>query len=234
MAKGVSLARRQAETYTPSVVKELAALEQDLGGRPALLGLLALAPLNKDLRYVLGLLGDPQHDRLTLATICAKGNLLPGDLLKYLGAAALHRGQTLAKQRIGEAIPRVVADVMRKAAPYEEACYHCLGTGSITPDPSAEQPNPSPGPCPTCQGSGTLVYQPDLETQKLAIDMGGLTQKSGGISILNQNLNLPQAGGAGGGALEQLQTLTDAILYGEEDPVVDAEVTPVPPPTDLP
>lgn len=224
MAKG-ALTTRQS-TYPTRVVQELETLEKDLGGRTALLSLLSLAPLTKDLRYILGLLGDPQHDRLSLAHVCAKGNLLPGDLLKFLGAAALHRGQTLAKQKIGQALPAVVEDVMRKAAPYTEACHTCLGTGSMTPDPTPDQPNPSPGPCGICQGSGHLIYQPDFETQKLAIDMGGLLQRSGGISILNQQLNLGQASGAGGGALEQLQTITDQILYGE-DPPIDAEVTPV-------
>lgn len=227
MAKvGLTRRQREGETYTTRVVQELQTLEQDLGGRTALISLLSLAPLTKDLRYVLGLLGDPSHDRMTLAHVCAMGNLLPGDLLKLLGAAALHRGQTLAKQTIGRALPAVVEDVMRKAAPYEEACHSCLGTGSITPDPTPDVPNPVHQPCTVCAGSGRLVYQPDLETQKLAIDLGGLTQRGGGISILNQQLNLAAAGSAGGGALEQLQSLTDQILYGE-DPPIDAEMTPV-------
>src|SRR5947207_8685996 len=100
-----SLLVKRQETYTPTVIRELETLEQQLGGRTALVGLLLLAPLNKDLRYVVGLLGDPANQALTLANVCAMGNLLPGDLLKLLGAAALHKGQTLAKQTIGEMLP---------------------------------------------------------------------------------------------------------------------------------
>lgn len=223
MAKTRALQKKAAQ-YPTLVVRELDTLEKQLGGRQALVSLLSLAPLTKDLQYVLGLLGDPQNQQLTLASICAQGNLLPGDLLKYLGAAALHRGQTIAKKTIGEHLPAVVADLMKKAAPYRNPCYGCQGTGSTTPEPTPDQPNPSPQPCETCNGVGELIYQPQLEVQRLAIEMGGLSQKGGGIAILNQQLNLPQAGSAGAGALEQLQSLTDQILYGE---AVDAEFTPV-------
>lgn len=208
--------QRKWDDFPPSVQEELTDLENRLGGRRGLCGLLALAPLNKDLRYVLGLLGDPRNDRTSLAAVCAQGNILPGELLKLLGQAALHKGQVLAKQKIGDHLPLVVDDLMRKAAPYRDSCADCLGTGSLTPDPTPEQPNPSPLPCPTCTGTGMLQYEPTFERQKLAIEMGGLLPKGGGIAI-QTNVNLPPggAGSAGGGALEQLQSLTDELLYGE-------------------
>jgi len=241
MARSKSLARthaaatRQLAMATPSVVQELTRLEKDLGGRRTLLSLLALAPLTPDLRYILGLLGDPAHDHRSLASICADGNILPGDLLKHLGAAALHKGQVLARQRIGESIPAVVDDVMRRAAPFEEACPDCMvdgqSTGRVTPEPTAANPNPAPEPCPSCKGSLRILYMPTLDRQRMAIDMAGLIDRGGGgISILNQNLNLGTAASGGQGALEQLQTLTDQILYGDAplDPV-EAEVLPAAP-----
>lgn len=233
MPKPKSLTRARPADYPLKVVEELSQLEIDLGGRRSLVSLLSLAPLTKDLRYILGLLGDPAHDNRTLAAVCQLGNLLPGELLKLLGAAALHRGQTLARQRIGEALPRVVGDLMRKAAPYEDACHTCLGTGTYTPEPTPDLPNPIPGPCETCGGTGQLQYQPSLERQRLAIEMGGLLTKGGGISITNQQLNLPAASNGGSGALEQLQTLTDQILYGEPldvpEAAVEVEILPDPP-----
>jgi hypothetical protein len=231
VAKDKHLAAK-AKDYPPTVIRELEQIEADLGGRQALVGLLTLAPLTPDLRYVLGLLGDPLHADRTLAAICARGNILPGDLLKHLGAAALMRGQTLAKQAIGNGIPAVVGDVMRKAAPYTLPCGRCVGTGSITPDPTPDEPNPTHGPCPHCLGGGSLLYQPELETQKLAIEMAALIQKGGGLNIALQQNQITQGGGAGGGALEKLQALTDKILYGEvaavDGEIVDPSAEPLP------
>jgi hypothetical protein len=227
--RGAAQGVRSQALSTASVARELTRLETDLGGRQSLLALLALAPLTPDLRYVLGLLGDPAHDHRSLASICADGNLLPGDLLKHLGAAALHRGQVLARQRIGDSIPAVVEDVMRRAAPYEEACGTCMvdgvATGRVTPDPTPADPNPLPQICPECKGSLKILYLPSLDRQRVAIDLAHLVERGGGISITNQNLNLGAAASGGQGALEQLQTLTDQILYGE---AIEAEVLPEP------
>jgi len=214
-------------------VDQLRVIEEEMGGRSQLVGMLVLAPLTPDLKYVLGLLGDPQHQSKSLAEICAMGNILPGELLKHLASAALLRGKVRASQKIAEGIAAVTEDVMRRAAPYEAPCSTCQGTGSITPDPTVQQPNPSPGPCEVCASTGKLIYAPDLERQKLAIEMAQLLPKSGGFNIaLQQNNGVPT--GSGGGAMERLTALTDRILYGEgtrqpppeDDPPVDAEILP--------
>lgn len=221
---------RIEKKYPPLVVQELTDLETTLGGRQELVGLLALAPLTPDLKYILGMLGDPTHQGRSLAEICAVGNILPGELLKQLASAAILRGKVQASRLVGQGIAAVAEDVMRRAAPYEEACHDCRGTGTITPDPTPAIPNPTPGPCDTCQGTGRLRYQPDLERQKLAIDMAQLLPKSGGINIAQINAQAP-AGGGGGTTIDALQRLTDRILYGngiggrddvEEGELVDA------------
>lgn len=237
----VTLARA-GKLFTPLVVQELQAIEQSVGGRAAIVGLLSLAPLTKDLQYILGLLGDPQQQGKSLAECCALANVLPGDLLKHLAAAALVRGKIQAAQRIGTGIPAVIEDIMRRAAPYEEACATCQGTASITPDPTPDTPNPVPESCDTCKGSGRLRYLPTLETQKLAVELAQLLPKGGGLQIAVQQNN--GAGATGGGtmgmgALERLQLATDKVIYegegrgrppggteeGEEDPI-DAETLP--------
>lgn len=230
--------KRIARAYPQTVVVELQRIEQDLGGRAEIVGMLTLAPLSPDLRYILGLLGDPQHDQMTLAEICAAGNVLPGELLKHLTSAALLRGKVLASRKIGDGIAAVAEDVMRRAAPFEDACYTCAGIGTITPEPTTQTPNPSPGPCETCKGAGKLRYQPDLERQRLAIDMAQLLPKSGGINIAQINQAGSQGGpGGGGGSLEILQQVTDKLLYGSgpgippsagESPVAEAELVEVP------
>lgn len=227
---------RIAKYFTPTVVDQLQLIEEEMGGRAQLVGMLVLAPLTADLKYVLGLLGDPQHQTKSLAAICALGNILPGELLKHLAAAALLRGKVRASQKIAEGIAAVTEDVMKRAAPYEAPCNGgCQGTGTITPEPTVQAPNPSPGPCEVCQGTGRLLYSPDLERQKLAIEMAQLLPKSGGFNIAVQQNNGP-AGGSGGGAMERLTALTDQILYGEgkgtappEDPPVEGDILPDPP-----
>lgn len=223
---------RIAKHFTPTVVEQLQQIEAEMGGRSSLVGMLVLAPLTPDLKYVLGLLGDPQHQSKSLAAICALGNILPGELLKHLASAALLRGKVRASQKIAEGIAAVTEDVMKRAAPYEDACSTCRGTGSMTPEPSTSQPNPSPAACETCLGTGKLLYRPDLERQKLAIEMAQLLPKSGGIQIAMQQNNA-SGGSGGGGMMERLTALTDKILYGsgagqapdaEEDPPVEAEI----------
>lgn len=243
--QGVSLTKiddeRRKALFTPTVLQELQAIETDLGGRRAVVGLLVLAPLTQDLQYVLGQLGDPRNDRTALATICARANVLPGKLIELLAGAAMARGKVQASQRIGLGMAAVAEDIMRRAAPYTAPCYQCRGTGTVVDEPTKEHPNPSPGPCGTCQGVGELTYLPDLDRQKLAIEMAQLLPKGGGISIANINApGSPPADSAGMGTLERLQQATDQILYGsgsrgaEESPAVDGEVTDADAGTDAP
>lgn len=218
-------ARRRADTYPPTVREELQDLEARLGGRDQIVGLLALAPLTPDLRYILGLLGDPGKQAIPLADLCALAGILPGDLLTQLAAAALLKGKVQAQQQIGAGVASVAADVMRRAAPYEETCGGCRGTGSVTPEPTPAAPNPQPGPCETCWGSGKLRYLPDLDRQKLALDLAQLLPKGGGLSIVNANVQGGAGSPAAPGSYEALQALTDALLYGA--PPIDAEIAEV-------
>lgn len=222
---GRALARQKA-TFTPLVITQLATLEEDLGGRAELVGLLTLAPLTPDLAYILGLLGDPTHARRSLAEICATGNVLPGMLLQQIEHAAHLRGRVKAAQVVSRTLHTVVEDVMKKAAPYHAPCSQCMGTGSLTPDPTPQLPNPSPGPCDLCRGTGQLLYQPQLRHQELALEMGRVLPKGAGL-VINNTANAAaraEGGSMGGGSLEQLQRLTDKILYDEE--AAEGEILP--------
>lgn len=215
-----------AKLDVPNVAAALQQLEVELGGRQQLVGLLTLAPLTPDLRYVLGQLADPQHQRLTLATICVNANILPGELLKHLEGAAMLRGKVRAALEVAKGLPAVAADVMRRAAPFAEACNDCGGQGGRTPDPTPQVPNPTSVPCATCAGTGQLMYLPELRRQELALEMGQMLPKGGGLNIVNQNVNMAAGGQGGAGHLEQLQRLSDAILYGDQPQpqAVDAEI----------
>lgn len=223
--------------FPETVIQALESLEAQMGGRAQLVGMLTLAPLTADLRYVLGLLGDPQNVGKSLAAICAQGNILPAELLKHLSGAALLRGKVLASQQIGAGIAAVAADIMRRAAPFQETCYGCAGTGTFTAEPTKEVPNPIPAPCEVCRGGGVLAYMPELDRQKLAIEMAQLLPKSGGLQILNANVQASSGGASGGlSPFERLQAATDRLLYGggpqaqleeaEGTPDIEGEVVP--------
>jgi len=226
--KGPAALEKKATFYTPTVISELAKIEGDLGGRAELVGMLTLAPLTPDLRYVLGMLGDPAQKGASLAEICARGNILPGDLLRHLASAVMLKGKLKASQKIADGITAVTADIMRRAAPYEAPCNGgCQGIGTITADPTPAAPNPTPQPCEVCQGTGRLVYSPDLERQKLAIDMAQLLPKGGiqiGLNQVTHNNNHHNSNG-GGGAFERFQEATDRVLYGSGEAPLEGELT---------
>lgn len=223
------LAKRTRSAFPLKVVQELHTLEQDLGGREELIGMLALAPLTPELRYVLGLLGDPRYEAKPLAEICSMGNILPGELMKHLSSAALLKGKVLVHQIIGRGIQAVADDMVRRAAPYEEPCATCMvdgiATGRVVADPSPSNPNPVPEPCPDCRGSRALKHYPELSRQQAVMELAHLTPKGGGLNIVQATLQAGQQGGgtAGLGTLERLQQMTDRILYGDQGPI-DGEV----------
>ena len=207
-------------------IEELTHLEKQLGGRRALVTALTFAPLNKDGRYILGLLGDPEYAQTPLAEICRMGKLLPGQLIDQLAKGTQLRARLLAQQAISSGQLAVVAEVMKRGATYEDDCTACAGTGSATPDPTPEHPNPEPVPCAVCLGHGKLRFDADPDCRDKALEMAGLTGKgSGGISIVNQQLNV-NPGAQSGGGYERMQEALDEVLYGRG--VIEAETLSTP------
>lgn len=220
----------------PSVLEEqsLALIEKTLGGREALVAALAHAPKSRDLEFLLGLIGDPVHARTPLGHLCAQGGVTPGELLAAWKAGEILRGHVLATKQIVAALPAVVQDVLKRAAPYEDTCTGCGGLCKVTPEPTKKKPNPEPINCPACRGQGVLLYEADLERAKMALDLAQLTPKGNGVSV---NLDArsvhmhPGGGGSAGGTLEAMMSASDAILYGEvENPLAPPAQPPAPPP----
>jgi hypothetical protein len=196
------------------VAAELAQLERALGGRSAIIAALSHAPKSADLDYVLGLVADPLNTEESLAAICAQGGITAGELLDAYRQGILLKGQVLAAKAIAEELPGVAADTMLKARPHEDTCTGCQGLGTVVPEPTKKDPNPAPKTCPVCRGTGKLLYPGDLEHKKLALELGKLTSKGGGIVVDNRQAHLHTGGEAAGGTLEALQRATDQILYG--------------------
>lgn len=209
----------QRRLAVPSTLEEqsLAVIEQALGGRESLVAALSHAPKSRDLDYLLGLIGDPAHATIPLGHLCAQGGITPGELLTAWKSGEILRGHVLATKQIVAALPGVVQDVLKRAAPYEDTCTGCQGLGRVTPEPTKRKPNPEPQTCPVCRGGGKLVYEADLERAKLTLELAQLISKGNGVQInLDQRqAHLHAGGGSAGGTLESLMAASDQILYGE-------------------
>jgi hypothetical protein len=208
--------------------KELAQLERDLGGRQHLVQALTFAKQTKDVRYLLGLIADPEHASLSLAEICRSGRILPGELVTALASGAELRSQLLAKQVIARGIPGVVTEVMHKAAEYEDDCLECMGTGTTVEEPSPENKNPSPQKCDTCKGGGRLKYPADPKCRDLALEMAGLVGGAVGGSVINVNNNIANVQNSSYEGLERMQEAMDQVLFGAQAvPALEAEAVDV-------
>jgi len=209
-----------------AALAQLASLEAAIGGRDALIGALSLAPLDRDGKYFLSLLSDPDREKTPLLEVIHQARLRPGRILGWV-EAGLTAGSTLAaKVHIARGTPVVVAEVMKQGARYQDDCGACQATGTITPEPSPADPNPSPAPCPHCRGVGQLSYPADPDARKYALELSGLLPKGGGISITNTNLNAVSASAGGAGEVDRFQEAMDRVLYGTGGaPALDVEFT---------
>src|SRR5262245_4259853 len=217
----VPAAARVATTGLTDLEQELAdeAVETFVtvvGGRHALTETLAVADHSVEIQHVVRLLLDPRYDNVGLPRLCRLAGLTVADCLVAYRKALIARAHIAATATVAAKILPVVDDILTRAAPHQVVCDACHGEGSLPPRPTRTDPNPSPLPCPTCRASGRRLVLPDLDRQKLALELAHLLQKSGGI-VVQQNTNVAPDPRAvqGPGALEQLQQAVSQILYHE-------------------
>lgn len=202
---------------------------QALGGKAQLLDTLAVAADAPEVEAIIGLLLDPRYAKWSLRRLCTLANLTVLDLFTAYKKAMIVKAHLLAYQAITDRILPVVEDVMRRAAPYEIPCYACGATGQV-PDPDATSPDAPLLTCPTCAGHTKLLQLPDLERQKLALELAQLVQKSAGLQIQQTNLtNVPPAADPDDrGTLIELQQAVRELLSGPRTPILDGETVPDP------
>lgn len=195
-----------------------------LGGREKLIETLAVATDDAQVNQVMVLLLDPRYDGLDLRRLCAMANLTIADFFGAFRKAMVARAHVQAISIVTDNLLPVVEDVMKRAAPFEVACYTCGGGGQM-PDPDAKESGPMVT-CPQCRGAGKLLQLPDLDRQKLALELAQLVQQKGGINILQQNMqapsDAPRPASVAPGGLEALQQVVRDMLA--RPPVLDAEV----------
>lgn len=223
-ARGVA---KRREPIAQAIQQTLNQLEDTLGGRPQLIAVLAQNASTTALAQLLSDLANPDHDKQSLATICATNGLTTGDLLRAYQAGMRLYAQTLSVREIAEKQVQLTRDVMDRALPQEGDCDLCGGSGKATVFDEARQ-KLAQVDCGPCKGTGRMTIIPDVERQKVALDLAEMLPKKGGLSIgINQStLVQPMAGGFGG-TLEKLQQSVSGILYGDDDPI-EAEIVAAP------
>lgn len=217
----------------------LTAMEADLGGRQAVFGTLvdasAASALTPDLaakaRQLAELLAQPKWAERSLGALARRAGVSLTDLLTLYKEARLFRAHLQALHTVAARIPETVADIMRRSAPYEDACGACSGIGEITQEPSKKHPNPGPEPCPSCRGSGRLRYPADPTAQEQALQLAGLLKGGGGgiaIDIRQQTLQHTQhqtvfaTAGSVASLFSRVQAVSDRMLYGSARRAVGA------------
>ena len=188
-------------------------LEKTVGGRTALIRLLAAAPLEEDLAHVLNVIADPKQDLRRLSTVCKQAGITLGEMYQVLKQGLYVKAVVQVMQTVAEKTPPLVENIFKRALPHEVECPDCLGKG-----------------CAKCH-EGKVRKEPETETQKLALSIGpfapkALAQNNGTIDNRTQILNhsvTPQG-------FADLLAETDALLHPRrrgaptlEVDIVDAE-----------
>lgn len=150
-----------------------------LGGRQVLVDTLLLATGDAAVDRVVSLLDDPVYGGWSLKDLCASAGLSLADFLTAYQRAMLKRGEIAATRVITARMVEVVDDVMRRAAPYDEACP-CLDADRAA--------------CRQCRGTGIRRVLPELDRQKVALDLAKLLSKGG--SLIQQNTLVAPGGSA--------------------------------------
>lgn len=206
---------------TPGIIRAFENVERSIGGRDALVSTLLTHTLAAEELYLVGLLADPSNTGKSLAAVCAQGGIGLGQVFALFKDATKARALVQATVEIAAQLPAVAKGVMEDAVSGEKPCPKCRGAGWVTPNPTDATPNPTPAVCTPCQGTGTIVYEPEPRIRELALTMGGLIEKHPQVTI---NQTRASIGIVAPGAYDTLVSGLDDLLYGDpRSRVIDVE-----------
>lgn len=156
-----------------------------LGGRHALASFLAIAADDAAVAPILNLLDDDTWDNRPLGLLCREVDLTVADFFRACGKARLVAAHLAAKAQVFDGLSPIVADLVTRAAPHQDVCPRCDGATTLTPKPTTAVPSPTPVPCPRCHATGSVKVSPDLDRQKLVLELADLLQPKG--PLVQQN-----------------------------------------------
>lgn len=186
--------------------------EEILGGREKLTQVLAVATDEPEVALVTDLLLDPRYQHHSLRQLCAMTGLTVADLLTAYRKAVIVQAHVQAAPIIAGKLIGVVEDLMTRAQPHYLPCATCHGSGSVIDLPSKDQPSPAPRVCTACT-NGQQLHLPDLDRQKLALEVAELVKPKSGITFNQANVLGAGGGSSMGGSLEQLQQAVSDVLF---------------------
>ena len=172
-----------------------------VGGRGQLADTLAVAGGHAEVERITTLLLDPRYAQWGIARLCTTVGITVAELFACYKKALIIRAQIEATVHVAGALPAVAKDVMDKALPQAVPCDVCHGTGIAGTDP-----------CWRCEGRKTVLSEPTVERHKLALELGQLLEKKGGL-LIQQN-NVAAMSSTATGSLEQLQQAVGDLLFG--------------------
>lgn len=217
MSVALAFRNRSVSKEVPKAAADaFAQFETSVGGRAALIAVLSMAEMTPEIEAVLCAVGDPKHDTIPLADICAAHALQPGHVVMAYHRAQMQQVQILALSAVAARVPEVVAEIVRMALPRTEECETCHGKGTVpAPRRKTRGRKPSPLACPACGGKGKMHHAGQGSQQDRVLDLARLVSKGGGVNVAVQaNTTVtPQAGGGGTSSpLGQLQQAIQATL----------------------
>ncbi len=213
-APRTALTDSEADLHTGA----LTAVVNALGGKHQLADMLAVAGDAPEVEPLLALMADPRYDHLSLRRLCDLAGWSVVDLFAAWRKAALVRAHLLAYQAITANLLPVVEDVMRRAAPYQIPCPACKGAGDIPIGDSAT----ARATCTSCRGHGEVLQLPDIELQKLALELAQLAGRERGL-LIQQTVNVDAAQTASGmGSLVELQQAVRLLVSGPRTPLSES------------
>lgn len=204
----------------PKVVKALEQLEEAVGGREQIATSLQVSqqPLTVEEEILANLLADPANQNRSLASLCGQTGITIGRVLDMFAKAEAAQAYAKSLTKIYRKLPEVVGDVMDRALPKRDVCKPCKGLGSITVKKDGEEVQQD---CLVCGTAGTVEREPDLERQKVALQLGGFLKDKGGVNITNttttNTVNITPAR-----TTPDFRSATDRLLYPHKDRALPA------------
>jgi hypothetical protein len=202
-------AQRPPDTLT-TIEEDLSSLAIEtfakaVGGRDNLTSVLVVAEAAPECEKVVNLLLDPRFQGYSLRRLCTMAGITVADLFTAYRKALITKAHIEAAHIVASKLPPIVADVMTRAAPTPMVCPNCAGAGDKAT-------------CALCLGTGVVLSEPELDRQKLALELGQLTTKGGGFTIQNNNQVVANAtvASAATGSLEQLHQAVGDLLFSPE------------------
>jgi hypothetical protein len=177
----------RAHKSLPARASAIKTFETQLGGREALVEILSQADSTPEITDLLGWLGNPDFAHESLATICRMANLTAGDVFLAYERALQTRARVLARIPIAKQLPDDADKAMQNALVHQIKCEDCRGRGKVERKlKRGENEVYEVVDCYPCEGTGKIDVEPDIDQQKLALELGEFCQKSG-LTIQNNN-----------------------------------------------